>query len=66
MDPSNYEEMQQLVLQARQTFELLLTAWAKYENDLPDSPRKFKPEESRIEWGRNARLILMDELDDNE
>jgi hypothetical protein len=56
--------IRQQLQQAKQTFELLLAAWAKYENELPDGQRKFRAEEARSEWGRNARLLLMDELAD--
>lgn len=58
------EEIRQRLQQARQMVELLLAAWAKYENDLPRGPRKFRAEEARLEWGRNARMLLIDELDE--
>lgn len=61
-----HKEMEQRLLQAQETLKLLLVSWAKYENSMPDGPRKFKTEESRIEWGRYARLLLMDELADDE
>lgn len=61
-----HQEMEQRLLQAQDTLKLLLVAWAKYENSLPDGPRKFKTEESRIEWGRYARLLLIEELADDE
>lgn len=56
--------IRQQLQQAKQTIELLFAAWAKYENELPDGQRKFRAEEARSEWGRNVRLLLMDELAD--
>lgn len=59
-------DMYQRLIQSRKSVELLLAAWAKYENDQPDGPRKHKIEEARLEWGRNARAFLLDELEDKE
>jgi hypothetical protein len=59
------KQLKDQFLEAQHTLEVLLAAWAKYENDLPNGPRRFKTEEARLEWGRNARLLLMDELDDS-
>jgi hypothetical protein len=59
-------DMYQRLIQSRKSVELLLVAWSKYENDQPDGPRKYKVEEARLEWGRNARAFLLDELEDEE
>lgn len=61
---SNHEMCEGLV-EARKLFELLLVAWSKYENTQPDGPRRFKVEEARLEWGRNARAFLLDELEED-
>jgi hypothetical protein len=63
-DDLDCEQLRQRVFQAQQTVEVMLAAWSKYENGLPDGPRKFKAEEARSEWGRNARLLLMDNMDE--
>jgi len=60
------QEMNQRLMGSRKLFELLLASWCKYENDQPNGPRKFKVEESRLDWGRSARLFLLDELEDDE
>jgi hypothetical protein len=60
------QDMYQSLIQARKTLELLLAAWSKYESDQPDGPRKFKAQEARLDWGRNARAFLMDDLEDDE
>lgn len=52
-------------LNSRKAIEILLSAWARYESELPDGPRKFKAQEARIEWGRNARAFLLEERDDD-
>jgi hypothetical protein len=50
---------------AQNALELLLAAWAKYEHDQPEGPRRRKVEEARIEWGRNARLLALDDMDED-
>ena len=42
------------LLQAREGLELLLTAWAKYEDAQPTGVRKRTVEEARADWGREA------------
>jgi len=66
IDDLDCEQLRQRILQAQRTVEVMLAAWSRYENDLPNGPRKFKAEEMRSEWGRNARLLLMDSLDEEE
>lgn len=66
IDDLDCEQLQQRIFQAQRTVEVMLAAWSKYENDLPNGPRKFKAEEMRSEWGQNARLLLMDYLDEEE
>ena len=58
------QNMYQRLIQSRKSFELLLAAWSKYENDQPDGPRKFKVEEARLEWGRNVRSFLEGDRED--
>lgn len=67
LDPNSNDsnqEMYERLVESRKLFELLLAAWSKYENTQPDGPRRFKVEEARLEWGRNARAFLLDELEE--
>lgn len=41
--------------------KLLMAAWARYEDEQPDGPRRLRVQDSRTEWGRVARDFLMDE-----
>jgi hypothetical protein len=38
--------------------KLLLTAWARYEDELPDGVRKQNAQDARTDWGRVARNFL--------
>ena len=38
--------------------KLLLTAWARYEDELPDGARKQNAQDARNDWGRVARNFL--------
>ena len=38
--------------------KLLLMAWARYEDEQPDGPRRNKAQETRFDWGRVARQFL--------
>ncbi|QQZ28831.1 hypothetical protein HMY34_08745 [Thiothrix subterranea] len=58
MESENHESN----LMARKTIELIILAWAKHESEQPEGMRKNKVEEARIDWGRNARDILLSEL----
>lgn len=48
-------------LMASKTIELIMVAWAKHESEQPDGVRRNKIEEARIDWGKNARDILLSE-----
>lgn len=48
-------------LKAREGLELLLMAWARYEDEQPDGQRRTKAQEARWDWGRMARDFLVDE-----
>lgn len=49
------------LLKAREGLELLLMAWARYEDEQPDGQRRTKAQEARWDWGRMARDFLVDE-----
>lgn len=38
--------------------KLLLMAWARYEDELPDGPRRQSARDARNDWGRIARRFL--------
>jgi hypothetical protein len=38
--------------------KLLLTAWARYEDEEPDGIRKTRAQDARSDWGRMARQFL--------
>lgn len=66
VDDTSGDHVRNRFVRGQEVLKLLLAAWAKYENDLPDGPRKFKAQEARLEWGRNARLLLVDNLDEED
>lgn len=50
--------LQDKFIRAREGLKLLLMAWARYEDELPDGPRRNKAKEARWDWGRLARVFL--------
>lgn len=48
------------LLKAREGMEVLLSAWAKYEDAQPTGPRKRMVEEARADWGREAMRLAED------
>lgn len=38
--------------------KLLLMAWARYEDEQPDGPRRNRAQDARVDWGRVARQFL--------
>jgi Histidine kinase-, DNA gyrase B-, and HSP90-like ATPase len=45
---------------ARDGLKLLLTAWARYEDEQPDGDRRYRAQEARTDWGRVARTFFKD------
>jgi hypothetical protein len=43
---------------ASEGLKLLLMAWARYEDEQPDGPRRNQAQETRTDWGRLARQFL--------
>ncbi len=43
---------------AEDGLKLLLMAWARYEDELPDGPQREKAQETRVHWGQLARKFL--------
>lgn len=50
--------VQSKFIRAKEGLKLLLMAWARYEDELPDGPRRTRASEARWDWGRLARVFL--------
>jgi hypothetical protein len=50
--------LQSKFIRAKEGLKLLLMAWARYEDELPDGPRRTRASEARWDWGRLARVFL--------
>lgn len=57
----NAEQLQARLLRASDGLKLLLTAWARYEDEQPDGRRREAVQEARTDWGRIARRFLSHE-----
>ena len=69
LDPPNPEELSPEDLLARLNnawtgMKLLLEAWARYEDEQPEGPRRSQVQDARSDWGRVARQFLEGDLDD--
>lgn len=63
VEASDEDELRARLISAREGLELLLMAWARYEDEQPDGPRRTKAQDARWDWGRMAREFLVDEGD---
>jgi len=63
VDDIDEQELRSRLITARDGIELLLMAWARYEDEQPDGPRRVRAQEARWDWGRMARDFLVDEDD---
>jgi hypothetical protein len=54
------EELRERLQNSRDGLKLLLTAWARYEDEQPDGIRRERAQEARTDWGRVARTFLKD------
>ncbi|MBN1453278.1 MAG: ATP-binding protein [Anaerolineales bacterium] len=61
-DESDIDELRTRIATARDGLKLLLMAWARYEDEMPDGPRRRGATEARWDWGRIASQFL----DDND
>ena len=69
LDPPNPEELSPEDLLARlnnawKGMKLLLEAWARYEDEQPEGPRRSQVQDARGDWGRVARQFLEGDLND--
>ncbi len=55
------EELRRRLVRAAEGLDLLLSAWARHEDEQPDGPRKERARGARWDWGRMARDFLNDE-----
>ncbi len=54
-------KLKESIANARNGLELLLFAWARYEDEQPDGKRRLQAQEVRWDWGRMARDFLDEE-----
>ncbi len=52
------ETLKTRLTNSREGLKLLLTAWARYEDEEPDGIRKTRAQDARSDWGRMARQFL--------
>jgi hypothetical protein len=55
------EELRTRLESARDGLKTLLIAWARYEDELPEGPRRQAAQNARDDWGRVARDFLTGE-----
>lgn len=64
VDEEREDETQQDIAQrlnrALNGLKLLLMAWARYEDELPDGPLRERAQDARLDWGRIARQFLQE------
>lgn len=58
VDGMPQDVLQSKFIRAKEGLKLLLMAWARYEDELPDGPRRTRASEARWDWGRLARVFL--------
>jgi hypothetical protein len=52
------DDLRQRLAAAADGLKLLLSAWARYEDEQPDGPRRNAAQETRADWGRLARQFM--------
>lgn len=55
------DELRNRLFMASEGLKLLLTAWARYEDEAPDGRRKENAKDARWDWGRVARDFLYED-----
>jgi hypothetical protein len=58
IEDASREELIDRLSRARDGLKLLLEAWARYEDTLPDGNIKDKAQEVRNDWGRMAKRFM--------
>jgi hypothetical protein len=62
LEGATIEDLQERLQNARDGLKLLLSAWARYEDEQPDGRRRELAQEARTDWGRVARIFLSQDL----
>ena len=57
----NENDLRECLGNARQGLELLLMAWARYEDEQPVGKKRVQAQDARWDWGRVARDFLYEE-----
>jgi hypothetical protein len=52
------ERLRSRLTNSLEGLKLLLMAWARYEDEQPDGPRRQRAQDARFDWGRVARQFL--------
>ena len=60
-DDDDVASLRERLVTAAGGLKLLLMAWARYEDEQPDGPRRIQAQETRQDWGRLARQFLKSE-----
>lgn len=60
-EDADAEELRRRLENSLLGLKLLLTAWARYEDEQPVGPRKDAAQDARIDWGKLARQFLSQE-----
>jgi hypothetical protein len=58
VDTASLDELRDRLLHAREGLELLLFAWARYEDEQVNPNARSRVQDARIDWGRIARDFL--------
>jgi hypothetical protein len=63
VEEADIEKLRDRLRNAHQGLELLLMAWARHEDEQPEGKRQEQARDTRVDWGRIARLFLENEED---
>lgn len=58
LDPEESGSAEERLANAREGIKLLLEAWARYEDEQPEGPRRDAAMDARSDWGRVARRFF--------
>ncbi|GIK64263.1 MAG: histidine kinase [Chloroflexota bacterium] len=61
VENSTEDELKSRLTRAREGLELLLFAWARYEDEQINAAARSRVQDARIDWGRIARDFLMND-----
>jgi hypothetical protein len=57
-EPSSVDELQRRLSRASDGLKLLLSAWARLEDEQPDGSLRQRTQQTRVEWGHMTRRFL--------